>query len=158
MRRAAGYLALSLVCSGCMAPEPYSRHPRGGDSRGGGELSGRGYVHYRSYPDRGHGYCGWEVDYRSYGKMLAAVSESIHSYYGYSLCERPRYAYVRSITSGREVRVRIVDQGGAWTGDFGRQDQHIMDLSVEAFRALDADGSGHHTGRIYVTWALAPGP
>jgi hypothetical protein len=142
-------LFLCLCLSGCMPPEP----PYGRD---GGELFGRGYVHYRSYPDRGHGYCGWEEDYRSYGKMVAAVSESIHDYYRHSLCGSPRYAYVRSVTTGREVRVRIVDQGGVWTNDFGRQEQHIMDLSEEAFRALDVDGSGHHTGRIYVTWELAP--
>lgn len=146
-------LLLNLVLAGCMAPEPYPRRPGSG---GSGGLSGRGYVHYRSYPDRGYGFCGWEVDYLGYDKMVAAVSESIHSFYGYSLCDAPRFARVRSIDNGREVRVRIVDQGGAYTGNFQRQEQHIMDLSVEAFRALDADGSGQHTGRIYVTWDVEP--
>lgn len=146
-------LILAVVLAGCMGPDPY--YPRRPGSGGEG-LSGRGYVHYRTYPDRGYGFCGWEVDYRGYNKMVAAVSESIHGYYGWSLCEEPRFARVRSITTGREVRVRIVDQGGASTGNFQRQEQHIMDLSVEAFHALDADGAGHHTGRIYVTWEVEP--
>lgn len=144
-------MVLTLVLSGCMGPDPYYRRPGSG-----GALSGHGYVHFRNYPDRGYGFCGWEVDYRAYNKMVAAVSESIHAYYGYALCAEPRYARVRSNSSGREVRVRIVDQGGASTGNFDRQEQHIMDLSEEAFRALDADGSGRHTGRIYVTWEVEP--
>jgi hypothetical protein len=122
----------------------------------GQDLSGRGYVHYHPYPDTGQCYCGSAYDFAAHGKRIAAASESIHRYFGDSLCERPRYAYVTSLRTGAAVRVLIVDKGGLPTNDFGRLEQHIMDLSVEAFRELDTDGEGYRTGRIYVDWEIRP--
>lgn len=131
-------------------------HPETGSSGTVPELSGNGYVHYHMYPEIGQCYCGVEYDFAARDMMVAAISESVHSYYGERLCQDRKYAYITSLSTGTRVRVLVVDKGGVPTLDFSRSEQHIMDLSREAFRALDSDGNGYVTGRIYVRWELAP--
>ncbi len=119
-------------------------------------LAGRGYVHYHLYPDTGQCYCGIEYPFTIHGKMIAAASESIHARFGEKMCSQPKYANLTSQKTGRSIRVLIVDKGGQPTDDFGREEQHIMDISEEAFDALDSDGSGKPAGRIYVDWEITP--
>ncbi len=135
-------LALLTGCSG--RGESYS------------ELSGRGFVHYHPYPAVGQCSCSSEYDFAAHGMMVAAANESIHKALGNDLCANRRYALVSSRSTGRQVRVMIVDQGGQPTDDFNRLEQHSMDLSIEAFDALDPDGKGKHAGRIYVDWTIIP--
>ena len=118
------------------------------------ELSGRGYVHYHLYPDTGQCYCGVEYPFTVHAKMIAAASESIHSHFGEAMCSQRRFATLTSQKTGKSIRVLIVDKGGQPTDDFRREEQHIMDISEEAFDALDADGSGKPAGRIYVDWEI----
>lgn len=140
--------ALLLGCNG-------SLHGTGpGDTHV--ELAGAGYVHYHLYPDTGQCYCGVEFDFTKYHKMIAAASESIHHHFGDSLCTRRKIAIVKSETTGKTVRVALVDKGGQPTDDFNAREQHIMDLSREAFDSLDADGAGVKAGRIYVIWEIIP--
>ncbi|MDB5103517.1 MAG: hypothetical protein JWP91_1206 [Fibrobacteres bacterium] len=120
------------------------------------ELSGAGFVHYHPYPDVGPCYCSGAYDFGAHGMMVAAASPSIHTHFGEKLCERRKYAWLTSRGTGKQVRVLIVDKGGQPTDDFNRSEQHIMDISIEAFKELDPDGAGMHSGRIYVDWEIDP--
>ncbi|GEM_PF-5437217 len=113
-------------------------------------------MHYHPYPDTGQCYCGIEYDFTANGKMIAAASESIHHHFKDKLCENRKFAWITSRSTGAKVRVMIVDKGGQPTDDFNRSEQHIMDLSLEAFKVLDPDGEGVRTGRIDVDWAITP--
>lgn len=141
----------ALAWAGCSEGRSPSSGPKG-------ELSGNGYVHYHPYPDTGQCYCAVEYDFTAHGKMVAAISPAVHAHYGERLCLDRKYAWITSVSTGKRIRVLIVDKGGVAQGDLTRPEQHIMDLSIEAFRALDIDGQGRHAGRIYVKWELAPAP
>ncbi len=123
------------------------------DSLNGVLLKGNGYVYYHIYPDVGTCYRG-EVDFREYDKMIAAVSSSIHSHFDNSLATRDFYVKVTAIETGESVVVAAIDKGGVKTNDFFKKEQHIMDISQEAFTKLDIDGAGYKAGRIYVTWEI----
>ena len=146
---ALGIFAIALLGACTFRTENQSSHAEV-------ELSGQGYVHYHLYPDVGQCYCGVEYDFTAEDKMVAAISESVHTRFGERLCQDRKYAYVTSLSTGKQVRVLVVDKGGMPTRDFSAREQHIMDLSEEAFKALDTDGNGYVTGRIYVKWELSP--
>lgn len=138
-------LSAALFCSACF----HSYAP--GDTA---ELSGRGYVHYHLYPDTGQCYCGIAYPFTLHRKMIAAASESIHAHFGGDMCAHPKYVDLVSTRTGRSIRVLIVDKGGQPTDDFNREEQHIMDISAEAFDSLDVDGEGRFSGRLYVGWEI----
>lgn len=162
MNSPSGLSPLSIIAAAVLADCDYRvdvaglRDSSGLSGRGVVELSGQGYVHYHLYPEIGQCYCGVEYDFGARDMMVAAISESVHSYYGERLCQDRKYAHVTSLSTGARVRVLIVDKGGMPIRDYALGEQHIMDLSQEAFRALDVDGNGYVTGRIYVKWELAP--
>jgi hypothetical protein len=155
MKRISPFRFLIRISLAALAVAGCSAH-RDADVPGGLELSGRGYVHYHPYPDTGQCYCGAAYDFTVHRKMIAAASETIHHYFHDSLCENRKYAYLVSQSTGKSIRVLIVDKGGQPTDDFNRNEQHIMDISEEAFKALDVDGRGYQAGRIYVDWEIRP--
>lgn len=116
-------------------------------------LAGSGYAHYHQYPDSGICYAG-EVNFLNYNKMIAAVSPSIHSYFDEKMGERSYYVRVSLENSDHFVEVAAIDKGGVVTEDFNRREQHIMDLSEEAFDLLDIHGMGKAAGRLYVKWEI----
>lgn len=144
----------ALILLGCSD----GRSPSAGPPGSAGELSGNGFVHYHPYPDTGQCYCAAAYDFTAHGKMVAAISPAVHAHYGERLCLERKYAWITSVSTGKRIRVLIVDKGGVADGDLTRPEQHIMDLSIESFQALDIDGRGRHAGRIYVKWELAPAP
>jgi hypothetical protein len=137
-------MALALFLAGCGPFDGSPAKPRA--------LTGRGYVHYHLYPDTGQCYCGVGFDFTRYGKMVAAAPETLLAYFGDDVCVRPLQVDLVSESTGKRVRVTVVDKGGQAEGNFDLRERHIMDLSAEAFRVLDADGEGMKAGRIYVTW------
>lgn len=116
-------------------------------------LAGKGYVHYHQYPDSGTCYKG-EVNFLNYDKMIAAVSPSIHTYFSEEMGMREYYVRVSLENQNHSVTVAAIDKGGVTTTDFNRREQHIMDISEEAFDLLDIDGAGKAAGRLYVTWEI----
>lgn len=156
--RPATRLAYALAAIALSALAACGRGGTSGPQGSSSELSGRGYVHYHLYPDTGQCYCGIEYPFTVHAKMIAAASETIHSHFGEKLCSQRRFAILTSKSTGKRIRVLIVDKGGQPTDDLGRTEQHIMDISEEAFDALDADGSGKPAGRIYVDWEIEPAP
>lgn len=142
------FLLLAILV-GCSDSDSNKSEALSGESL----LLGNGYVHYHIYPDVGTCYRG-EVDFRLYDKMIAAVSSSIHAYFDNSLATRDLYVRVISDETGDTVVVAAIDKGGVQTEDFQKRDQHIMDISEEAFLKLDRTGSGMKAGRIYVRWEM----
>lgn len=142
-------ISLLLLLLGCSNSESENGMELSGDTL----LSGNGYVHYHVYPDVGTCYRG-EVDFRLYDKMIAAVSSSIHTYFDNSLATRDLYVRVISGETGDTVVVAAIDKGGVQTDDFQKREQHIMDISEEAFLKLDRTGSGVKAGRISVRWEM----
>ncbi len=116
-------------------------------------LTGNGYVHYHQYPDSGTCYKG-EVNFLDYDKMIAAVSSSIHSYFDENMGNKEYYVRVTLENNQESVIVAAIDKGGIRTDNFYAREQHIMDISEEAFTLLDYDGSGKAAGRLYVTWEI----
>ncbi len=126
----------------------------GGDHNDGTTLlAGSGYVHYHLYPDSGICYKG-EVNFQDYNKMIAAVSPSIHTFFGEKMGVKEYYVRVSLMDGSNSVVVAAIDKGGVETDNFFRREQHIMDISEEAFTLLDSDGSGKAAGRIYVNWEI----
>lgn len=142
--------ALAFLSVACNHPADQGMGPQGD----GGALSGRGYVHYHPYPDTGQCACASAYPFTDFAKMIAAASPAIHAHYGNDLCTHPTWAVLTSRASGKRIRVRIVDEGGTATPPFDRLEQHVMDLSIEAFDALDSAGAGKFAGRIYVDWEI----
>ena len=147
--------ALAILLAACDHPTGRDGGAQGPGIYGqGAALAGRGYVHYHPYPDTGVCACSAAYPFTIHAKMIAAASPAIHAWFGNDLCTHPTWAVITSRSSGKRVRVRIVDEGGTATPPFDRLEQHVMDLSIEAFDALDSAGAGKFAGRIYVDWEM----
>jgi len=118
-------------------------------------IEGKGYCHYHIYPNTGQTLCAINDDLSIYNKKIAASSPSIHDYFNNTLCDSLKYLYVTAVSTGKTVKVAIRDKGGIATNDFSVTEQHIMDISQEAFTELDIDSVGYQTGRIYIDWYVS---